>query len=194
MNNFNSYFGQSGRYPMPGQLPQTSMPNRPDHQTPFSPSQPSHSPTTAKTANGLSCAPARPTSFMNQAASQPNDNRPSLQQELIPVEYREVTQWRAATIRATPEQLRAFEFFPDVLLNDGFTEIPYAGGLLPAGSLPDQDIQVHTVISSTRNRQTQPVPAQRHSLPVESDSGRPSYPTQYYQSYHYPHRNRPKGL
>lgn len=178
MNNFNSHFGQSGEYPLPGQFSQTSMPDRPQ-QTPFSPTtQRSHSSTTPKTANGLPCASAQPTSFMHQATSQPNDDSPSSpSQPTISVCYREVTQYKQTTFQATPEELR--QFCPDALLEQGFTEIPFVDDLLLATSLPDQQaVQVlRTVISSNvelnRNRHTQPVPAQSH---------------------HYPHRNRREGI
>ena len=184
MNNFNSYFGQSGRYPVPGQFSQTSMPD--PHQTPFSPTKPSHSSTTTKTANGLPCASAQPTSFMHQAASQPNDDSPSCQsQPTRSVCYREVTQYRQTTFQATPEELS--KFCPDALLAQGFTEIPFVDDLLLARSLPDQAAQVMHVTSST-------VPAQRHFSAVEPDSGRPSHPTQYHQSHHYPDRNRREGF
>ncbi|MGI2026922.1 hypothetical protein [Endozoicomonas acroporae] len=193
MNNFNSYFGQSGSYPVPGQFTQKSMPDRPK-QTPFSPTQ-----TTTKTANGLPCASAQPTSFMHQATSQPNDDSPSCpSQPTISVCYREVTQYKQTTFQATPEELR--KFCPDALLEQGFTEIPYVDDLLLARSLPDQQaVQVvRTAISSNvelnRNWHTQPVPTQRHSSAVEPDSGRPSHPTQYHQSHHYPDRNRREGI
>ncbi|WP_422465783.1 hypothetical protein [Endozoicomonas sp. ALC013] len=199
MNNFNSYFGQSGKYSMPDQFSQTSMPDRPQ-QPPFSPTtQPSHSSTPTKTANGLPCASAQPTSFMPQATSQPKDDSPSCpSQPTISVCYREVTQYKQTTFQTTPDKLS--KFCPDALLEQGFTEIPYVDDLLLATSLPDQQtVQVlRTVVSSNvelnRNLHTQPVPTQRHSSAVEPDSGRPSHPTQYHQSHHYPDRNRREGI
>ncbi|WBA80949.1 hypothetical protein [Endozoicomonas sp. GU-1] len=188
MNNFNSYFGQSGSYPAPDQLSQKSMPDRPQ-QPPFSPAS-----KTTKTANGLPCASAQPTSFMHQATAQPKDDSPSCPpQPTRSVCYREVTQYKQTTFEATTEEL--LKFCPNALLAQGFTEIPFVDDLLLA-SLPDQPaLQVlHTssTVKLNRNWHTQPVSAQRHSSVGEPDSGRPYH--QYHQSHRHPHRNRREGI
>lgn len=221
MNSSDPYYGQPGSYPMSGQPPQIPMHPRPDYQTSHSPNPQGHPSTAAMTSNGLACAPARPTTFMNQATSRPDYRHLAQHQEppYIPVEYREVTRWKSATIQATAEELNKL----DKLLLQGFTEIPKVENLFEAaGSLPDQQVEVHTVISTVENRnhRSQPAPpseprpplllAPVGTIPVSSANMAPqghylvvqpgyaSLPrAQYYQPTYYPpstyHRNVPEG-
>ena len=221
MNSSDPYYGQPGRYPMSGQPPQTPMHPRPDYQTSCSPNPPGHPSTAAMTSNGLACAPTRPTMFMNQATSRPDDRYPlqHQKQQFIPVHIREVTRWKSTTIQATATELNQL----DKLLSQGFTEIPNVENLFEAaGSLPDQEVEVHTVISTVenQNRRSQPVPPaepqpplllapigtipvssvnlapQGHYLAVQPGYASPPH-LPYYQPIYYPpstcHKNVPEG-
>ncbi|WP_419832922.1 hypothetical protein [Endozoicomonas atrinae] len=156
MNSSGSYFGS----PQP-----TPTHNRPNNQAQYSTG---YQPTPAKTSNGLACAPARPTTFMNQTASWPNVSSSPLQfQQNSPVKERpvhitetETTRVRSTTFRANDQEIMKF-FSPEQLYQQGFTEIPFSDDPFQlAQFLPDQNVEIHTTITTVdanRNRHTQSV-------------------------------------
>ena len=160
-----SHYSQADRHALLGQLQRTSVHSRPNSQTQY---PTGHSLTTAKTSNGLACAPARPTSFMNQAASWANVSGSPLQfQQNSPVKERpvhitETTRVTSTTFHANDQEIMQL-FSHDQLIPQGFTEIPISDDPLQfAQSLP-QNLEIRTTITTVdanRNRHTQSVPPQ----------------------------------